>query len=95
MREYVGVWMLKLVGFVIIWPMFWLIVAAAVNTLRARAGVDIRDGLSAFLKGMVFPPIAILGSLSPHARASGESHGMFTGGVVGTILGLYVLSQIL
>ena len=87
--------MLEVVGFIVLWPIFWLVVGFAVNMLRAREGIDLRDGLSAFLQAMVLPPFAILGSFSPQARASGQSSGMFWGGVVGTALAIYIFLEII
>jgi len=86
--------MLELVSFFILWPIIWMIISTVVNTVRVRRGKNIRDDLTAFLQGMILPPFAILGSLSPQARAKGQSSGMFWGGIVGTALAVYVLIKI-
>ncbi|MFZ9198291.1 MAG: hypothetical protein ACO22Z_03000 [Paracoccaceae bacterium] len=82
--------MLEFVVFVILWPIFWLVLGFLMNWVRVVLGVDVRDGFSEFLKAMVLPPLAILGAFSPHARASGNSGAMLLGGVVGTVLGLCI-----
>ena len=77
--------MLKLLGFIVAWPISVLVITMILNTARAKAGVHVNDPLTAFLQGMIFPPLAILGSLSPEARASGKSMPMLLGGCVGTV----------
>lgn len=77
--------MLKLLGFIVAWPISLLVITMVLNTVRAKAGVHINDHLTLFMQGMVFPPFAILGSLSREASASGKRVPMLLGGFAGTI----------
>lgn len=76
---------LRLLGFVVLWPVCWLALSIAINFARVKAGAHINDSFSVFMQSMIFPPFAILGSLSPDAQASGKARPMLLGGCVGTV----------
>lgn len=82
--------MFEIIGFLVVWPIAWLVIGAIVNYFRVKQGTDVRDGLTAFLQGLVFPPFSLLASFDPRARATGQSAGMFWGGILGTALAVYI-----
>lgn len=86
--------MLKILGFVVAWPISWLVITMVINTARVKAGAHINDPLTVFMQGLILPPLAILGSLSPEARASGKTLPMLLGGCIGTIAAILVYRQL-
>lgn len=86
--------MLKLLGFIVAWPIFWLVVSMIINTNRARAGAHINDAFTVFMQGMILPPFAMLGAFSPEATNSGKTVPMLLGGVVGTIAAVSLYSEL-
>ena len=82
--------MLNLIGFVVIWPIGWLIAGMIINTARVRNGSVINDYFSFFLQGFALGPFAILGSFAPQAQQRGTSAALFWGGLCGTVVASFV-----
>lgn len=77
--------MLAFIGLTIAWVLGLLIFSLVLNTIRAKNGAQINDGVTAFLQGAMFGPIGILASFSPQTQTINRG-AMGIGGLIGTII---------
>ena len=57
--------MLSVIGFVVLWPVFTLIIVMIFNIVRAKMGINVNDGISQILQGVILGPLGILFGLFP------------------------------
>lgn len=74
---------MHIVVFSVLWVIVALALAGVINTVRAKQGVNLNDGLTRFMTGYALGPIGFLAALHP-----GNVHGrgpQIFGSLVGTV----------